>query len=33
MHNLHTHHLFDFFVVQSFKKPKTFYIKKLEDVK
>ena len=33
MRNLHMHYLFDFFVVRSFKKPKTFYIKKLKDVK
>ena len=33
MHNLYTHHLFNFFVVQNFKKLKTFYIKKLENVK
>ena len=31
--NLHIHYLFDFFAVRSFKKPKTFYIKRLEDVK
>ena len=33
MRNLHTHYLFDFFVVWSFKKPKIFYIKRLKDVK
>ena len=31
--NLHTHYLFDFFVIWNFKKLKTFYIERLKDVK
>ena len=31
--NLYMYYLFDFFVVQNFKKPKTSYIEKLKDVK
>ena len=33
VHNLHIHHLFNFFVVRNFKKPKTSYIEKLENMK